>query len=76
MSTTTQLHLIEDVNLISETAINGLLYGIALSLFFLSVKSLYLQLKDPHLQRQAIFMLGYTSVVIICVEPETVGPRV
>ncbi|KAF9440653.1 hypothetical protein P691DRAFT_781788 [Macrolepiota fuliginosa MF-IS2] len=66
MSITGQLRLIEDVDLISETTINGLLYGIALSLFFLCVQSLYPQLKDPHLRRQAIFMLGYTSVVMIC----------
>ncbi|KAF9442698.1 hypothetical protein P691DRAFT_680931 [Macrolepiota fuliginosa MF-IS2] len=59
-------HLTEDVDLISATTINGLLYGIALSLFFLSVQSLYPQLKSPHLWGQAIFMLGYTSVVMIC----------
>ncbi|KAF9441046.1 hypothetical protein P691DRAFT_685296 [Macrolepiota fuliginosa MF-IS2] len=66
MSNTGQLRLTEDVDLISATTINGLLYGIALSLFFLCVQSLYPQLKAPHLQRQAIFILGYTSAVMIC----------
>ncbi|KAF9445262.1 hypothetical protein P691DRAFT_651710, partial [Macrolepiota fuliginosa MF-IS2] len=57
---------LEDVDLISLTTINGVLYGIALSLFILFARSLYSQLKDPDFRRQSIFMFSYTCVVMIC----------
>ncbi|KAF9444353.1 hypothetical protein P691DRAFT_645849, partial [Macrolepiota fuliginosa MF-IS2] len=58
--------LYEEIDLVSSTAITGLLYGIALSLYVLSSRSLYPQLKVPDQRRHAIFMSVYTSVVMIC----------
>ncbi|KAF9443154.1 hypothetical protein P691DRAFT_764551 [Macrolepiota fuliginosa MF-IS2] len=65
MSAQQQL-LWEDLDLISSTTINGVLYGIALSLYVLAARSLYPQLKDLHQRRRAIFIFVYTSVVMIC----------
>ncbi|KAF9445027.1 hypothetical protein P691DRAFT_785804 [Macrolepiota fuliginosa MF-IS2] len=56
--------LSEAIDLVSFTTINGLLYGIALSLYALSARSLYLQLKDPDRRRQATFMFIYSSAVM------------
>ncbi|KAF9443155.1 hypothetical protein P691DRAFT_788418 [Macrolepiota fuliginosa MF-IS2] len=65
MSAQQQL-LWEDLDLISSTTINGVLYGIALSLYVLAARSLYPQLKDLHQRRRAIFIFVYNSVVMIC----------
>ncbi|KAF9440544.1 hypothetical protein P691DRAFT_687357 [Macrolepiota fuliginosa MF-IS2] len=58
--------LLEDLDLISLTTVNGVLYGIALSLCVLSVRLFYPRLKDPHQRRHAIFMFAYASVVMTC----------
>ncbi|KAF9446276.1 hypothetical protein P691DRAFT_214834 [Macrolepiota fuliginosa MF-IS2] len=59
-----QLLLWEDLNLITPTTINGVLYGIAMSLYVLSARSFYPQFKDPHQWRHATFMFVYTSVML------------
>ncbi|KAF9444766.1 hypothetical protein P691DRAFT_635204, partial [Macrolepiota fuliginosa MF-IS2] len=56
----------ERLNFISSTTVNGVLYGIALSLYALSVRLFYPQLKDPHQRRHIRFMFAYASVVMIC----------
>ncbi|KAF9447798.1 hypothetical protein P691DRAFT_760459 [Macrolepiota fuliginosa MF-IS2] len=62
-----QALLWENLELVASTTINGVLCGIALSLYFLSARSLYPQLKDPHQRRPyTIFMFVYASVVMIC----------
>ncbi|KAF9445988.1 hypothetical protein P691DRAFT_674523 [Macrolepiota fuliginosa MF-IS2] len=64
MSNTPQILLYESLDLISTTTVNGVLYGIALSVFILSAQLLYTRSKDLDHRRQAIFMLVYTSVVM------------
>ncbi|KAF9440936.1 hypothetical protein P691DRAFT_685775 [Macrolepiota fuliginosa MF-IS2] len=61
-----KLLLAEGSDLISTTTVNGLLYGIGLSLYVLTARSLYPQSKDSHNRRQTTFMLVYTPVVIVC----------
>ncbi|KAF9444355.1 hypothetical protein P691DRAFT_786841 [Macrolepiota fuliginosa MF-IS2] len=56
----------EAADLISSTTVNGVLYGIALSLYVLSARSFYPQLKDKDKQKHATFMFAYTSLVMIC----------
>ncbi|KAF9440905.1 hypothetical protein P691DRAFT_816436 [Macrolepiota fuliginosa MF-IS2] len=61
-----QLLLWEHLNLISTTTVNGVLYGIALSLYVLSVQLFYSQLQAPNQRRHVMFIFAYTSVVMIC----------
>ncbi|KAF9443741.1 hypothetical protein P691DRAFT_778695 [Macrolepiota fuliginosa MF-IS2] len=56
----------ERLDLISLTTLNGLLYGIALSLYILSARLFYPQLKHPHERRHVMFMFAYASMVMIC----------
>ncbi|KAF9444419.1 hypothetical protein P691DRAFT_837224 [Macrolepiota fuliginosa MF-IS2] len=65
MSNSEQVLLWENLDLIGSTTVNGMLYGIALSLYVLSAQSLYPQLKDPHRRGHTIFMLSYASLVMI-----------
>ncbi|KAF9443105.1 hypothetical protein P691DRAFT_844076 [Macrolepiota fuliginosa MF-IS2] len=61
-----QLLLWEHLDLVSSTTLNGVLYGIALSLYVLCVRLFHPQLKDPHQRRHVTFMFAYASVVMIC----------
>ncbi|KAF9447027.1 hypothetical protein P691DRAFT_823347 [Macrolepiota fuliginosa MF-IS2] len=61
-----QLLLWESLDLISSTTINGVLYGIALSLYVLASRALYPQLKISGQQKHAVFMFVYTSLVMTC----------
>ncbi|KAF9444754.1 hypothetical protein P691DRAFT_834537 [Macrolepiota fuliginosa MF-IS2] len=56
----------ECLDLISLTTVNGVLYGIALSLYVLSIRLFYPQLKNSHQRRHVMFMFAYTSAVMIC----------
>ncbi|KAF9445282.1 hypothetical protein P691DRAFT_832633 [Macrolepiota fuliginosa MF-IS2] len=61
-----QLLLWENLDFISSTTISGVLYGIALVFYVLSAQSFCPQLKAPHREKHAIFMLAYTSAVMAC----------
>ncbi|KAF9447209.1 hypothetical protein P691DRAFT_671958 [Macrolepiota fuliginosa MF-IS2] len=71
MSDNTQTHsqtsFIDAVNLIASTTVLGVLYGITLALYSLSVRSLYLQLGGHWRQhKQTIFTLAHASLAMIC----------
>ncbi len=56
----------EALDLIGSTTILGVSYGIALTLYFLCARSLYLQLQVPDKRRQARFTLAYISILLFC----------
>lgn len=56
----------EAFDLISNTTILGVFYGIAFTLYCLCVRSLYLQLQDPDLRRQTRFTICYISLLFFC----------
>lgn len=58
--------LFESLDLITSTTVLGVLYGIAFALYCLCTYSLYLQLQKPDRRRRAIFLLGYTSLLLFC----------
>ncbi len=58
--------LFEALDLISNTTVLGVLFGVASSLYCLCAQLLYLQLRDPDKQKQAKFTLGYISLLLFC----------
>lgn len=69
-STATQLQgdvlLLTQIEFVTPTTVAGTLYGIAFTLFCLYVHSLAPQLRDEERKRQAIFMLVYSSIIMLC----------
>jgi hypothetical protein len=54
------------IELVSTTTVAGTLYGIAFSVFCLYVHSLAPQFRDGDRKRRAMFMLGYSTVILLC----------
>ncbi|EKM74626.1 hypothetical protein AGABI1DRAFT_95488 [Agaricus bisporus var. burnettii JB137-S8] len=54
------------LELVAPTTMAGTLYGIAFTLFCLYVHSLVPRLQDEDRKKQAQFMLGYTSIIMLC----------
>ncbi len=52
---------------IASPALTGTLYGIAFSLYWLCVQSLYPRLSSPGERRRTIFTLTYTSLVMVLI---------
>jgi hypothetical protein len=69
-STSTQLQgdllLMNQLELVAPTTVAGTLYGIGFTLFCLYVHSLVPQLRNIDIKRHAIFMLGYSIVIMLC----------
>ncbi len=63
----TDVRLLEKLDLLSNTTILGTLYGIVVTLYCLCSLSLYRQIREPDLQRQAKFTLGYISLILFLV---------
>ncbi len=61
-----KLYLVKALDLISNTTILGVFYGIAFSLYCLCAQSLYIQLRDPDKRKQSRFTLGYISLLLFC----------
>jgi hypothetical protein len=60
------LLLTNQLELVTPTTVAGTLYGIAFTLFCLYVHSLFPRLRDGDRKRQARFMLGFSSIVMLC----------
>jgi hypothetical protein len=60
------LLLINQLELVTPTTVAGTLYGIAFTLFCLYVHSLSPRLRDGDRKRQARFMLGFSSIIMLC----------
>jgi hypothetical protein len=77
-STTTPLQgdllLMNQLELVAPTTVAGTLYGIAFTLFCLYVHSLIPQLRNIDRKRHAKFMLGYSTVIMLCGLYNLVGP--
>jgi hypothetical protein len=58
--------LVTQLELVTPTTVDGTLYGIAFTLFCLYVHSLAPRLQDEDRKRQAKFMLGYSSIIMLC----------
>ncbi len=58
--------LLEALDLIGNTTVLGVSYGIAFTLYFLCAQSLYPQLHKPDRRRQTQFTLGYISLLMFC----------
>ncbi|XP_006455506.1 hypothetical protein AGABI2DRAFT_121424 [Agaricus bisporus var. bisporus H97] len=67
-STTLQgpLLLVTQIELVAPTTVAGTLYGIGFTLFCLYAHALVPRFQDKDRKRQAKFMLGYTSVIMLC----------
>jgi hypothetical protein len=69
-STTTTLpgevFLQNQLELVTATTVAGTLYGIVFTLFCLYVHSLAPQLRVKDRKRQAKFMIGYSTVIMLC----------
>jgi hypothetical protein len=61
-----ELLLVNQLELVTPTTVAGTLYGIAFTLFCLYVHSLAPQLSDGVRKKQARFMLGYSTVIMLC----------
>lgn len=61
-----ELLLFEAFDVIGNTTVLGVFYGIAFALYCLCARSLYLQLWEPDKRRQAGFQLGYISLLFFC----------
>jgi hypothetical protein len=61
-----EILLFNQLELVTATTVAGTLYGIAFSLFCLYVHSLVAQFSNGDRKRQAKFMLGYTTVIMLC----------
>jgi hypothetical protein len=61
-----ELLLVTQLELVTSTTVDGTLYGIAFTLFCLYVNSLSSRLWDGDRKRQAQFMLGFSSIVMLC----------
>jgi hypothetical protein len=60
------LLLLNQLELVSPTTVSGTLYGISFTLFCLYVHSLAPRLQDKERKLQAMFMLGFSSVIMLC----------
>lgn len=58
--------LAEAFDLIGSTIINGILYGIAVALYFFHARLLYPQFKGTHQQKPKKFTFVYASVMMGC----------
>jgi hypothetical protein len=61
-----ELLLVTQLELVTSTTVDGTLYGIVFTLFCLYVHSLSPRLWDGDRKRQAQFMLGFSSIVMLC----------
>jgi hypothetical protein len=60
------LLLLNQLELVSPTTVAGTLYGISFTLFCLYVHSLVPRLRSTERKMQAKFMLGYSSIIMLC----------
>ncbi|XP_006455509.1 hypothetical protein AGABI2DRAFT_121427 [Agaricus bisporus var. bisporus H97] len=58
--------LATQLELVTPTTVAGTFYGIAFTLFCLYVHSLVPRLQGEDRKKQAQFMLGYTSIIMLC----------
>jgi hypothetical protein len=61
-----RLLLVTQLELVIPTTVAGTLYGIAFTLFCLYVHSLSPRLRAGDRKRQARFMLGFSSIIMLC----------
>ncbi|EKM75863.1 hypothetical protein AGABI1DRAFT_131770 [Agaricus bisporus var. burnettii JB137-S8] len=61
-----ELLLGTQLELVTPTTVAGTFYGIAFTLFCLYVDSLASQFRDEDRKRRAKFMLGYSSIIMLC----------
>ncbi|KAF7762320.1 hypothetical protein Agabi119p4_8913 [Agaricus bisporus var. burnettii] len=61
-----ELLLGTQLELVTPTTVAGTFYGIAFTLFCLYIDSLASQFRDEDRKRRAKFMLGYSSIIMLC----------